>query len=173
MIDMEQIARRVVACEGWRWLPGMLTDGGLRLTDTYPLYLEKGVPRFPMSDEHKWGLYLRESEDNPAILPDLTDPATLGCLLALVRGVVGDTGLSCIGDGLPNGETRWCVEPSKLRSHNKWVMDATKDCWSEAEALVATLEAAGAKGLHLTPSADLFEGAAVEVERWCHIDPCI
>jgi len=92
--------------------------------------------------------------DVTSIYPADSPPA-LGCLLALVRGVVGDIGLSCIGDGLPSGETRWCVEPSKLRSHNKWVMAATKDCWSEAEALVATLEAAGTKGLHLTPSADL------------------
>ena len=86
---MSDLSKRAVACKGWRWMPGMLTDGGLRLTDTYPLYLEKGAPRFPMSDEHKWGLYLRESEDNPAILPDLTDPATVGCVLHLVRAAWG------------------------------------------------------------------------------------
>jgi len=47
--------------------------------------------------------------------------------------------MSCIGDGLPSGETRWCVEPSKLRSHNKWVRDATKDCWSNARSLALAL----------------------------------
>ena len=146
MIDMEQIARRVVACEGWRVMDGMALEeadgfGCGRVLSFSGDYVDLSGISFDPRDIQ--------------LIPDLTDPATLGCLLALVRGVVGDTGLSCIGDGLPNGETRWCVEPSKLRSHNKWVMDATKDCWSEAEALVATLEAAGTKGLHLTPSVDL------------------
>ena len=50
------LARRAVACKGWRWMPGMLTLDGFRLSHV--------------------------DIDDP---PDLTDPATLGCLLALVR----------------------------------------------------------------------------------------
>jgi hypothetical protein len=128
---MVALAERAIACKGWRWMPGMLADGGLRLTDTYPLYLENGVPRFPVSDEHTWGLYLRESEDNPAILPDLTDPATLGCLLALVRSAYVDpwirvepmsSGWACIYSRPPPG------------------LPANGD--TEAEALVAALECA-------------------------------
>jgi hypothetical protein len=121
----------------------MLTDGGLRLTDTYPLYLEKGVPRFPMSDEHKWGLYLRESEDNPAILPDLTDPATLGCLLALVREAWGVPELSVYYDGEGGNlspPSRWMVSLSW--GVTDWAGCVTKGHFTEAEALVAALEAA-------------------------------
>ena len=110
----------------------MLTDGGLRLTDTYPLYLEKGAPRFPMSDEHKWGLYLRESEDNPAILPDITDPATLGCLLALVREA--------------HAPAHWLTTAPLMTAGgvHGWRVQGLDGpvCATEAEALVAALEAA-------------------------------
>jgi len=62
------LARRAVACKGWRWMPGMLA-------------VEQAVPGMALStrpvrvDEywHEVGVWL----------PDLTDPATLGCLLAL------------------------------------------------------------------------------------------
>ena len=51
----EELGRRAVACARWRWMPGMLSlDTGLRLDE--------------MTD--CW-----EAE-----LPDLTDPATLGCI---------------------------------------------------------------------------------------------
>jgi hypothetical protein len=57
------LARRAVACRGFRWLPGMLTTEGMRV-----------VVRCFGDDN--------EPDDD---IPDLTDPATLGCLLALVR----------------------------------------------------------------------------------------
>lgn len=74
------LARRAIACKGWRWMPGMRTTEGMRtihdprLWPDRPCAIREGtwvdtaVPR-PLGDH----------------LPDLTDPATLGCLLALVR----------------------------------------------------------------------------------------
>ncbi len=59
------LARRAVACRGWRWMPGMADCYGRRLRD---------------------GDWL----DPSAEFPDLTDPATLGCLLALVREARGE-----------------------------------------------------------------------------------
>ena len=56
--DLIKLARRAVVCKGWRWMPGMLTLDGFRLS--------------PVDADG----------DDP---PDLTDPATIGCLLALVR----------------------------------------------------------------------------------------
>ena len=64
--EQTALARRAVACKGWRWMPGMrwrTEDDRGRLDDFQPEYM--GRP--------------------PDALPDLTDPATLGCLLALVR----------------------------------------------------------------------------------------
>ena len=65
--QFEELGRRAVACKRWRWMPGMRylvgsTSG--RLTDNQC----KG--KLPLVAE---------------AIPDLTDPATLGCLLALVR----------------------------------------------------------------------------------------
>lgn len=60
------LASRAVACKGWLWMPGMrwwTDDDRGRLDDFQPEYM--GRPTFA--------------------LPDLPDPATLGCLLARVR----------------------------------------------------------------------------------------
>ena len=65
--DIEALARRAVACRGWRWMPGMLaSDTGLRYDE------------FILGDD--W-----EGE-----IPDLDDPSVTGCLLALVREALGD-----------------------------------------------------------------------------------
>jgi len=74
--ELEALARRAVACPRWRWLPGMRTLAGSRVTvvedeGAYILVLPTG-----------WRQQILP--DDPG-LPDLTDPATLGCLLALVR----------------------------------------------------------------------------------------
>ena len=65
--ELEALARRAVACKHWRWMPGMRYRVGSvlgRLTDNQC----KG--KLPLV---------------PDALPDLSDPATVGCLLALVR----------------------------------------------------------------------------------------
>ena len=63
--------QRAVACKGWRWLPGSRTKaGGRRLTDT-------GARSIPPINA----------------VPDFDDPATLGCLLALVREAFRDAAI--------------------------------------------------------------------------------
>ena len=103
----EALARRAVDSKHWRWMPGMLTDVGERVTDTETFYL--------------------------GTLPDLTDPCTLGGLLALVRQARKDpTYLPTCLQGPP--DAAWVVDrPSQIRK--TWYE-------SEAAALVAALEAA-------------------------------
>jgi hypothetical protein len=68
------LARRAIACPGWRWMPGMLAlDTGLRLDEM--------------------------TDDWEAELPDFSDPATLGCLLALVREAWDDPHVYVAPDG--------------------------------------------------------------------------
>lgn len=114
------LARRAVACPKWRWMPGMRTRVGWRVyahrIDGEPIAMMDGDLSVAPSP-----LRLGPS------LPDLTDPATLGCLLALVREVWG--------------EPRTVVEAAKygwgIVVGGRWIFADT-----EAEALVAALEAA-------------------------------
>ena len=124
--EQTALSRRLVACKGFRWLPGMQTDSKFArvvAVDDHgaPCAAEAGATQ---DDCHAVWL------DGVRVLPDLTDPATLGCLLALVREVWGDPRAYiratfgwelitdyCVGKYPPGGET-------------------------EAEALVAALEGA-------------------------------
>ena len=130
--EMIALARRAMSCRGWRWMPGMADQFGRRVMQVYPNELG-----------FKWSHLLENNVVRDAdALPDLTDPATLGCLLALVREA-------------------WAAPRALVRlSANRksfHVYDVDRDpmggewaAWlcgdrvlpTEAEALVAALEAA-------------------------------
>ena len=134
-MNEEQIslARRAVACRGWKWMSGMATDEGHRvvLVDT----------------DIVWMVYEGEGKCKPGCVedfaPDLTDPATLGCLLALVREAWGDEVMTCarvdVFDDyiapLPGGYPYGVLREGRRRAFKYSFA-------SEAEALVAALEAA-------------------------------
>jgi len=115
----DDLARRAVACNGWRWVPGMLSTMGrvVRVGAHGPIFWGERYPR--------------------ALAPDLTDPATLGCLLALVREAYSCRSFVCVQG------------PSKFDSDDMppWTVEG-RDCVplgggaSEAGALVTALEAA-------------------------------
>lgn len=120
--EQKELARRFVACKRWRWMPGMLAryiDGHAwhRLTD---------------GDGH--GYPFRHCPPNPReAWPDLTDPATLGCILALVR----EAWLEARGDRRIHCRVRANVYRvySGVSPVGRWME-------SEAEALLLALEAA-------------------------------
>jgi len=109
--EMIALARRAVACRGWRWIPGMKLTTGLRLTESLV-----------------WLTY-------PVDLPDLTDPATLGCLLALVREAWGDDEAYAIPWHDEDGGWTVCV-------HEEDRSVSVSEGDTETEALVAALELA-------------------------------
>src|SRR3990167_6357834 len=79
LMESVDLARRVVACLRWRWMDGMRAlDGdrkcGFRLTEN------SGLPGHP------------DPVVDDSWTPDLSDPATLGCVLALVREAYGPSG---------------------------------------------------------------------------------
>lgn len=110
--EQKDVARRFVECKHWRWMPGMKVVGQahwLGVADLLPVDGASG----------------RSHPECYGSLPDLTDPATLGCILALVREE--------FGDGLCTG-----------RARNGWVlMRGTAIVQgvhsSEAEALLVAL----------------------------------
>jgi hypothetical protein len=130
----EQIAlsRRAVACKGWRLTPGMLTDEGRRVMCVWPDDL--GI---------KWSHLLdnRVVRDADA-LPDLTDAATLGCLLALVREAWGCAVSIC--PDYDHDDDEGCQGPNvvgwRAVETVRWVSVGAGA--TEAEALVVALEGA-------------------------------
>lgn len=114
-MTLEDLGRRAVACKHWRWMEGMLA-GTTRIVD-----VKDGPYVFDSEYEDCAGLPHKA-------VPDLSDPATLGCLLALVREAWANDNMHA----RPEGD-RWRVwsdEPGAFVFG------------SEAEALVAALEAA-------------------------------
>ena len=116
------LARRAVACRGWRWMPGMFTEDGFRVcrvdTDGY---------KFGYRVEYNYAYAVIGD-----VLPDIDDPATRGCLLTLVREAHGAPFLQVSVSISREHGYRFECNP---RHRGAWVE-------SEEEALVAALEAA-------------------------------
>ena len=138
MIDEQKaLARRAVACRGWRQMPGMRAVG--RHPD-YPVRVhafgENVRDTDDMQQPEPWGWQQPEPYGDHSYpgpyLPDLSDPATLGCLLALVREAWGQDDLVAFRF---NGQ--WCAEVTPQEGQHHAFYGA-----SEAEALVAALERA-------------------------------
>ncbi|MHC4892470.1 MAG: hypothetical protein ACYTFV_03715 [Planctomycetota bacterium] len=118
----QALGARAMACKGYRWMPGM-TDGtaGARCVRS-----RGGSCVWAVDDWLSDWCDLGEGE-----WPDFRDPATLGCLLALVREAWGDPDLGV-----------------RRRTKGAWQVlrrgGAPSVCEgaSEAEALVVALEAA-------------------------------
>lgn len=123
-MNFEDLGRRAVACKHWRWMPGMAVLGGFAGVDR--LFTDKfGMIHVPDKDV--------------GMVPDLSDPATLGCLLHLVREAWSDADLSAdrvsrAHDKLPDV---WQV----YVFYESGVKDVLSG-HSEVEALVAALGAA-------------------------------
>ncbi len=80
-----ELGKRAVACNGWRWMPGMLTiDGERVLGVTLEGALHLCDPNYD-SGEHTPPRVFHDTSGS--LLPDFEDSATLGCLLMLVREV--------------------------------------------------------------------------------------
>lgn len=138
MPDYTYLARRAVACKHWRWMRGMVavTASGahfLRGTDTWEWDDHGALPGGPPQSEIA-ALLAGE------ILPDLTDAATLGCLLALVRETWGDPVLFVQG-GMLFGSPTWTLSGHKEQQSVLRRIRLGCVCDLEAEALVFALEA--------------------------------
>ena len=136
--ELEALGRRAIACDAREWLPGMLvltTDGGR--------------PPFRLGETHLRGGRLRgvntkqivrydksAAERGACCVPDLSDPATAGCLLALVRKAWAD---KCEDVWVAFTGPHWTA---RGRHPEFYTPHCIATGTSEADALVAALEAA-------------------------------
>jgi len=111
------LARRAVACKSFRWMPGMLVVGSLRYGE------------WPFRVCYLSSLNLR---GDPGALPDFTDPATLGCLLALVREAWGEP--TYLPTCLDAHDEAWVIESAAQKRQTRY--------GSYASVLVAALKRA-------------------------------
>jgi hypothetical protein len=124
---MEDLSRRAVACKGWRWMPGMLALF-LDEDEDPPVWVRERV-QWVESPRSFWPVRSGRPVRATVYLPDITDPATLGCLLALVRDAHRDAFMAAGNDG-PDWVVRDCDGYEVCRGS------------SERAVLVAALEAA-------------------------------
>ena len=141
--ELTALARRAVACHRWRWMRGMVA---VRVEEP-PFFSEGADPSRLVGREYLvtdvTPVRVRCVGDSfhvgsSAYVPDLTDPATLGCLLTLVREAWSDAGASVWHDRRV-GVWSWMADGC---THGVWRPSDEDGYATEAEALVAALEAA-------------------------------
>jgi hypothetical protein len=115
--NLEELARRAVACKRWRWMPGMMAI----MTEPHD-----GETTFRVLDY----IGSRETGAPITMYPDLTDPTTIDLILPLVRAAWGEAG-SCHDAG-PRAMWRYYSPRGQLRAEGQ----------SRLRCLVAALEAA-------------------------------
>jgi hypothetical protein len=141
------LAERAVACKRWRWMPGMRVQyvWGGPARDRF-LCVDKEHAHLVVEDSAVDGggpltwLRKRLASFDRDCRPDLDDPATLGCLLALVREAWGDP-LLCTSEGHDILSKHWWAVSSTMR-RNSDLRPCGLSQVSEAEALIAALESA-------------------------------
>ncbi len=118
----EKLGQRAIACKHWQWKIGMSTSSNQRVirvdSDGYVLGYQSYIN------------YLTQVTQDT--IPDLSDPATLGCLLAVVRDAHRDPRMFVEAYSFLTDKWR-CMGVS---FSSEWVGP------TEAEALIVALESA-------------------------------
>jgi hypothetical protein len=142
-MTLEDLGLRAVACKHWRWMPGMITHSGERV---FAVDNKENVKHIFVLTPGQFVRSLRADER----VPRIDDPATLGCLLALVREAwTRDADFNewvayavPIFDGLETWRVGCFTGEQKMIAICNMSTMKPVDASTEAEALVAALEAA-------------------------------
>lgn len=136
----EELGRRAVACKHWRFLPGTRIVGNNTMGRPMSLRLlnipGSAWPEFWVAETRNANeVSFMKGVEEAGFLPDLSDPATLGCLVALV-----EEAWKCPVDMSFSGACRFDVDAEeRVYPQDHTVSFAAK---TRVEALVLALEAA-------------------------------
>jgi hypothetical protein len=125
---LEALGQRAVACKGFRWTAGML--GLSNQSSSRSIWIRVVDP---------------PQDDTSECWPDLSDAATVGCLLALVREAWNDPTLGLFaarGGRSGRPASVWAFGGCRPRRRGWKNSIASAFFGSEIEALVSALEAA-------------------------------
>lgn len=153
---LEEFARRAVRAAAWKWLPGMralnMRYRSSAIADAADCWRwndarASTVAILDVTETARWNRNGPPSVDD--WIPDLSDPCTLGGLLALVRAAWASRPEPCgtLAAFMVNG--KWCAG---CMSRGTLVAVVLPACDSEAEALVAALEVAPVSVEHDGPA---------------------
>jgi hypothetical protein len=158
--EQKDLARRFVECEHWRWMPGMRCThrwtGGIRVlveengqqSESYVVLPDADGNAVMTIDECGIMGGFPNADSSYPFLPDLTDTATLGCILALVRQcfayAVIWTSRDCTVDALDPDS--FCMDETEgwtvcIGTVDDYVGELGRGA-TEAEALLSALEIA-------------------------------
>ena len=147
--ELQDLARRAVACPAWRWVPGMVITsdrwpyrGGYGGIHPRARVVNVDTRCTPAEVEFSWGYDCNDGGDPVRFgcLPDFADPLTVLALLLLVREAWRDEGIAVRGVWEGPGLRHWHVEAGGAHGAEFAQLDGAHS--SEAAALVAALEAA-------------------------------
>jgi len=137
--DEINLAKRAVACEAWEWMSGMTAIPlGFERERWLLCWVQgKEAGGYQTSGGKWWGI---ANSDTPMDLtewiPDLSEPATIGCLLDLVRKIWRDHTATIVATKESDGSTGWIMESWNPQSPINQIGPFS----TEAETLIAALE---------------------------------
>jgi hypothetical protein len=134
MSDLNEQWARLLAAGKVRWMPGMLPERDDRVVDVHEGGKGKYITLAYIDRGHEYGCNCSlEHSDLASDTPDWTDPATIGCLLAMAREATGKSTLVAV-----YWVCHWFADSTNLGR----VPRAAEIHTTEAAALLSAIEVA-------------------------------
>jgi len=127
-----ELGRRAIACPDWAWMPGMLARSVDTPARSYRVLRVQDNGRVHCDGGYQFGGTMRSKDSIPAF----NDPATIGCMMYLVRAALNDPSICWVPDIGQRGG--WGIA-SRLRSSDE-SLSAVRLGDTLADALVVALE---------------------------------